>query len=174
MAGLSVLTPFMRQTIIDCVAKGYTNGEIAQIVNVNPHSITRWFKEHPELGVPARETRLIADRKVEESLYHRALGYSHPEEKVFCNAKGEVTRVITEKHYPPDTVAAMFWLRNRQPRHWRDTQHIEHEGNIDTGPQVVISLPSNGREILVTAVDDTVESLPTSPDTSTDSDTIKS
>ena len=24
------------------------------------------------------------------------------------------------EHYPPDTQAASLWLRNRQPRQWRD------------------------------------------------------
>ncbi len=31
----------------------------------------------------------------------------------------------------PDTGAAMAWLKNRQPRQWRDKQDIEHSGNID-------------------------------------------
>jgi hypothetical protein len=30
------------------------------------------------------------------------------------------------EHVPPDTTAAIFWLKNRDPAHWRDTWQMEH------------------------------------------------
>jgi hypothetical protein len=27
---------------------------------------------------------------------------------------------------PPDVTAAIFWLKNRDPKNWRDTQQMEH------------------------------------------------
>jgi hypothetical protein len=30
------------------------------------------------------------------------------------------------EHVPPDTTAAIFWLKNRDPKNWRDTQQMEH------------------------------------------------
>ena len=30
------------------------------------------------------------------------------------------------EHIPPDTTAAIFWLKNRDPQHWRDSQQLEH------------------------------------------------
>jgi hypothetical protein len=30
------------------------------------------------------------------------------------------------EHVPPDTTAAIFWLKNRDPQHWRDSQLLEH------------------------------------------------
>jgi hypothetical protein len=30
------------------------------------------------------------------------------------------------EHCPPDVTAAIFWLKNRDPQHWRDTQQLEH------------------------------------------------
>lgn len=41
-----------------------------------------------------------------------------------------VTKEIT-KEVPPDTTALIFWLKNRQPKNWRDKQQIEHSGNSD-------------------------------------------
>ena len=52
-------------------------------------------------------------------MYQRACGYTHPEEQLF-QFRGEVIRAKTTKHYPPDTEAAKFWLRNRHPGKWRD------------------------------------------------------
>jgi hypothetical protein len=30
------------------------------------------------------------------------------------------------EHMPPDTTAAIFWMKNRDPAHWRDAWQIEH------------------------------------------------
>lgn len=58
-----------------------------------------------------------------------AHGYSHQEDKVFCQ-NGEVTVVPTTKHYPPNTTAAMFWLQNRKPQEWRNVQYREMSGKV--------------------------------------------
>ena len=38
---------------------------------------------------------------------------------------GTVVEYTEEVHYPPDTVAMIFWLKNRRPDKWRDRQEIE-------------------------------------------------
>jgi hypothetical protein len=30
------------------------------------------------------------------------------------------------EHVPPDTTAAIFWLKNRDPARWRDAWQLEH------------------------------------------------
>jgi hypothetical protein len=30
------------------------------------------------------------------------------------------------EHVPPDVTAGIFWLKNRDPQHWRDSQLLEH------------------------------------------------
>ena len=30
------------------------------------------------------------------------------------------------EHVPPSDVAMIFWLKNRDPEHWRDVQQLEH------------------------------------------------
>jgi hypothetical protein len=30
------------------------------------------------------------------------------------------------EHVPPDTTAAIFWLKNRNPAQWRDAWQLEH------------------------------------------------
>ena len=47
------------------------------------------------------------------------MGYEHKEDKIFNN-NGEALVVGTTKYYAPDTTAAIFWLKNRQPELWRD------------------------------------------------------
>jgi hypothetical protein len=30
------------------------------------------------------------------------------------------------EHVPPDVTAGIFWMKNRDPQHWRDSQQLEH------------------------------------------------
>ncbi|MHB1956052.1 MAG: hypothetical protein ACYCOU_20160, partial [Sulfobacillus sp.] len=41
----------------------------------------------------------------------------------------------TEKHYPPDTQAAMFWLRNRQPERWKE----KTEGDVNVNNNLSVA-----------------------------------
>jgi len=98
---------------------GHTDFEVAHIINIAESTLHLWKLEHPEFSEAIKDWKIEADKRVEASLYHRAIGYSHETEEIFC-AFGEVTRVKTIKHYAPSEVAAIFWLKNRQPDKWRD------------------------------------------------------
>lgn len=116
---------------------GATEEEIAVAFGVSRRTIMTWEQKHEKFKQAILEGRLIADAQVGQRLFQRATGYSHPEDKIFC-PKGsqtidDVIVVPTPKHYPPDTTAAIFWLKNRRPGEWRDKQDIEHTGK-DGGP----------------------------------------
>ena len=70
---------------------------------------------------------ITPDKQVERALFERACGYKHPEDKIFCH-EGEITIQPTIKHYPPDPVSMIFWLKNRQKDKWRDKVEHEHSG----------------------------------------------
>jgi len=59
--------------------------------------------------------------RVERSLYERANGYNYEAVKIFMLAGAKQPVVV---HYvermPPDVTAGIFWLKNRDPEHWRD------------------------------------------------------
>lgn len=98
---------------------GSTNEDLANFFNVAVSTIGKWISEIPEFSDALKKGREIADSNVANRLYQRALGYEHPEEKVFCN-NGEIISATVTKHYPPDPVAAIFWLKNRQRKKWKD------------------------------------------------------
>ncbi|MGE4043337.1 MAG: helix-turn-helix domain-containing protein [Acetobacteraceae bacterium] len=106
---------------------GATDKEMAAFFSVCEATFHNWKNEHPEFLESITQGKLRADAEVAEKLYHRALGYTHPEEKIFSNG-GEIVRASTTKHYPPDTQAASLWLRNRQPDKWREKVVNEHTG----------------------------------------------
>ncbi len=114
------------------VLKGFTDKELAEFFEVNIDTWHEWKNAHPEFSDSLKDWKAEYDERVERSLVERAMGYSHPEEKIFC-ANGEIVRAECVKHYPPDPTSMIFWLKNRQPAKWRDKQEFEHTGK-DGGP----------------------------------------
>lgn len=108
---------------------GLVDEKIAKFFKVGMATISRWKIAHPSFRAAIKSGREPADGKVAASLYERACGYSHPEDKIFCT-DGQVTVVPTIKHYPPDTAAAFIWLKNRA--HWTDRREV---GVSDETPQ---------------------------------------
>lgn len=102
---------------------GHTDVELAQFFEVSEDTINEWKKTYEEFSESIKKGKEFADVDVAESLYHRALGYSHPEVDIKIYA-GEIIKTPIIKHYPPDTTAAIFWLKNRQKGKWRDKQEL--------------------------------------------------
>jgi hypothetical protein len=65
--------------------------------------------------------------RVTRSLYSRAVGYNYDAVKIFLPAGSKQPVVVHYvEHIPPDVTAGIFWLKNRDPQHWRDSQQLEH------------------------------------------------
>lgn len=118
---------------------GATDEDIADFFEVSARTIYRWKHEHEEFCQALKIGKDASDNRVERSLYHKAVGYTFDAEKIMAVSQGkdlgaEVQRIPYKEHVPPDTTAAIFWLKNR--RGWRDKQEVEHTGsiavNIDT------------------------------------------
>lgn len=112
-------------------AQGATDQEIADQLKVHAATIYRWQHEHPEFREAMLRGKEAADDRVERSLFHRAVGYSHPAVKIFMPAgAGEPVYAPYTEHHAPETAAASLWLRNRRPDKWRDKQEHEHSGSL--------------------------------------------
>lgn len=95
--------------------RGATDKEIAVILNLRPGQVRQHYG-----AMIDRELALI-NLSVEEAIVANARGYSHPD--TYINVyQGDVTKVPTTRHYPPNQGAANFWLRNRDPKAWRDSE----------------------------------------------------
>ncbi len=105
--------------------KGFTDEDVAKLFKVTRRTIENWKKQFPQFFLSLKKGKKTADQKVVQSLYQRALGYSHPEVHI-SNHQGKVTKTNIIKHYAPDTTACIFWLKNRDQKNWRDKQEHEH------------------------------------------------
>ena len=109
---------------------GATDAKLATFFDVNEDTIHEWKKVYESFSESIKRGKEYADMNVAASLYHRANGYSHPE-IITASFRGEITDTMeVVKHYAPDTTAAIFWLKNRRPKEWRDKQDLELSGDV--------------------------------------------
>jgi hypothetical protein len=121
----TVYSPRMAVVARKCCEHGLTDIEIADVLNVSPATLYRWKVQHPNFARVFKLGRKMADDRVERSLYLRAVGYSYLAEKPVMTRHGQKT-MRYRAHIPPDTVAAVWYLKNRRPDRWRDSFRHEH------------------------------------------------
>lgn len=108
---------------------GATDAEMAEFFGVAISTLSLWKVKHEEFSDALKIGKDLADKRVEDSLYQRAMGYSHEDVDIRV-IDGQVVQTPIIKHYPPDSTSMIFWLKNRKPKDWRDKQDVEHSGQV--------------------------------------------
>lgn len=103
---------------------GMIDSQIADILGISYTTLNEYKREHPEFKTALNDGKKISNKKVVRALYERAIGYSHPEDKIFVTKEGATVIVPTTKYYPPDTGACVYWTKNRMPKKWKEKQEI--------------------------------------------------
>ena len=104
---------------------GATDKDLASVFEVSLSTIEAWKRDKVEFLNALKRGKMIADANVAAKLYHRAMGYSHKAVKISSSPDGKEHITEYMERYPPDTTAAIFWLKNRRPDLWRDKVHQE-------------------------------------------------
>lgn len=110
---------------------GLTVEQIASFLKVNPDTLYTYQKKYPDFSETLKRGKVKSDTRVKRSLFERANGYEHEEDKIFLH-EGEPVIVPTVKHYPPDTAAAFIWLKNRCG--WQD--RLDMKAEVTTKPPI--------------------------------------
>lgn len=117
--------------------RGLTVKEIAKEIGVAKSTLCKWVAENEDLSDALNDGRTIADSVIESSLYERATGKTVTIKRTVISSSGNmgeqkpVKVEIIEKEIPPDTTACIYWLKNRDPKHWRDKMDISLENDHD-------------------------------------------
>lgn len=105
---------------------GLTDEQIASNCGISTATLYNWKNDHVEILEALKKGKEVVDIQVENALLRRALGYQYDEvtrEKVKDKVTGfsclSITKKVT-KEVQPDTLAQIFWLKNRRPDKWRD------------------------------------------------------
>lgn len=126
---------------------GSIDSDIADFFGVNVGTVNQWKIDHPKFHESIKAGKREADANVASRLYDRAMGSEVIEETAFkvkhteyANGKkvSESEAIETapvRKQFPPDTTAAIFWLKNRNSQNWRD-----RDNNVGV---IILQAPSN-------------------------------
>ena len=138
-------TDFKESYIQDAVAiceMGATIQELADAFGVNRSTVYRWANSNPVFCNAIKVGKAPADDRVERSLYNKAVGYTTTDTKrkySISKAKNGrdvrtlVSEEIHEKTMAPDTVAGIFWLKNRRTDTWQDRRTLDADVILNVG-----------------------------------------
>lgn len=108
---------------------GYTDEEIAKSIGIHRDTLYVWKNKYKAIADTLKKGKDVVDRKVENSLLKRALGYRYEEvtkeisiDEDTGESKLVITKVVT-KEVTPDVTAQIFWLKNRKPEQWKNDPH---------------------------------------------------
>lgn len=118
---------------------GATDMEVADFFGVDVRTLYRWKADSEEFCQALKAGKDVADERVERSLYSRANGYEHDEVDIRV-VGGKIVQTPIRKYYPPDTTAAIFWLKNRRSEKWRETKAVELSGSAESPLQYRIEM----------------------------------
>lgn len=135
MARPSKYKPEYSEQALKLCRLGAKDAELADFFHVSEQTINAWKEAYPEFLESLKEGKGLADAEVADKLFKRATGYQHQAVKIVANANtGQEHIVPYTEHYPPDTTAAIFWLKNRRPDLWRDKTESQINANVRTSP----------------------------------------
>lgn len=134
--------PEMDELVYKFSLLGAKDIELAQFLEICVDTLNEWKKSFPSFSASIKAGKENADANVGNSLYRKANGYEFAEEQAFklkevIYENGKKVRevetletVMVNRIVPPDTVACIFWLKNRRKKEWRDKVDIEASGGI--------------------------------------------
>ena len=123
---------------------GLTVQEIADQIGTAKRTLLDWSSKNPDLKTALANNRDAADRAVENQLRKTALGYEYEETKttIEITPEGDRKQKIEKfkRYAKPDSVAAIFYLKNRKPETWRDSQQLDLKATVGL-VQIVDDIP---------------------------------
>lgn len=154
---------------------GALDEDLARFFGVSVATLNKWKKKYPAFGESIRIGKELADMQVAKSLYKRAIGYTYQQvvshsakisakktknnscvDETFSEDDADDSRVVkvttneivkvTTKEMPPDTRAQIFWLKNRQPKLWREKHEVDDTNDGKKMSHITIfELPNDHR-----------------------------
>lgn len=117
------LEPAGLARIRELAERGLTNVEISNEMGIALRTLTSWRNKYKEIDKAVRGGKVKPDKKVEDSLYNRSLGYNWTE-TVTMKVPDENGKLViawvkeTTRHVPGDVTAMIYYTKNRMPDRW--------------------------------------------------------
>lgn len=120
----------MIDQVVELGRRGATDAEIAVELGISVSTVNEWKSSNALFSESLKMGKRVADSRVQQALYSRAVGFTGPD----------------GQYHPPHPVAAIFWMKNRQPAEWRDTTRSEITGADGAPVQLAAGPPRPSAE----------------------------
>ena len=122
--------------------RGAVMSEVADAFNVSTRTLFNWLNLHPELHDAVQVGVDAFNARVERALAERAIGFFVTLREEVKDAKtGEIKFPAVRRYYPPDTTAAIFFLKNRLRDRWHDVQdHYINQRTLKSSEELTIEI----------------------------------
>jgi hypothetical protein len=125
--------------IVEKLARlGLTDEQMAEVIGKPIGTFDRWKAAHEDFREAIKRGKTPADAEVATSLFRRANAYEWDEQLAIKvkdikfdpntgkkSSETERVEIVTvRKVVPPDTMACMYWLNNRQKDNWRQRHEV--------------------------------------------------
>lgn len=120
---------------------GLTDEQIAKNMGIATSTYYLWKNNYLEILEALKKGKEVVDIEVENALLKRALGYKYDEViKELRDGELVETKRIT-KEVLPDTIAQIYWLKNRKPDKWREKAiDTENEEQINNAKDILFKI----------------------------------
>ena len=151
--------PDMLKKARDAALLGATNEEMAEVLGIGLSTLGKLKARYIALREAIKDGKHRPDVEVAHAMFDNAMGAEWTDQEVVkikrteygptgkkLLEQEEAVAVDVVRRKAPDTLAGIFWLKNRHRFHWADRKAITHDGMIQTtAPDVHIYIPDNRR-----------------------------
>ncbi len=116
---------------------GLTDQQIAENIGISRSTLSLWKIKYSDISDTLKNNKEIVDRQVENALLRNALGFQEQEitEELIEDPKTGEKKLLpvkrVKKQFSGNTLAQMFWLKNRKPEVWRDKPETTNEETLE-------------------------------------------
>jgi hypothetical protein len=127
--------------------KGMKDEEMWTALGIKRASFYLYQQKHPDFADAIKQGKRGPNQEAEASLFRQIMGYTvqerHVEKVRDIKGRERVRKVlIVDRYIPPNTVATIFFLKNRVPEVWRDIWR----GDLTVKEGLVITFPGQERK----------------------------
>lgn len=116
---------------------GLTDEQIAHNCGISRNTLYVWQNKHQDIRDALKKGKEVIDYEIENQLIKNIKGFEHTYLTEKVTKDGDVVSVMETVYVKPDTAAAIFWLKNRLPKKWRNNPSAD-DGSSNGDKKVII------------------------------------
>ena len=139
----------LREKAFALAEKGCTDKEIIKGLQIGKNTFYNYLKKHEDFKDAIKKAREVPVEDVEASLFQKAIGYEITEVTEYKDKEDNTIKQVTKtKHVPPDVAAIIFYLTNKAPEKWVNSQRTHLKAGNENKPllPVVIEFARSDQE----------------------------